>query len=67
MPRQTDENELPGHCSVETLVHFNCPACQKWWSIGDPDRDKTRWFCPWCGTRLFIDLHIVDTNPRPGR
>ena len=34
--------------SHEHLVHFNCPLCQKWWSIGDaPERDH--WFCPWCG------------------
>ena len=49
--------------SHEHLVHFNCPLCQKWWSIGDeakpgsdsglPERDH--WYCPWCGQKLEDD------------
>jgi hypothetical protein len=36
--------------SPERLVHFQCPRCEGWWSIGDaPDREF--WFCPWCGER----------------
>lgn len=34
--------------SVETLSHFQCPYCQKWWSIGDAPR-RAVWYCPWCG------------------
>jgi hypothetical protein len=39
--------------SHENLTHFNCPICEKWWSIGDaaePGRDH--WYCPWCGALL---------------
>jgi PHP family Zn ribbon phosphoesterase len=35
--------------SVETLHHFSCGKCKKWWSIGDAPKEKTEWFCPWCG------------------
>ena len=36
--------------STETLVHFQCPACNKWWSIGDADPTR-RYYCPWCGAQ----------------
>jgi predicted RNA-binding Zn-ribbon protein involved in translation (DUF1610 family) len=45
-----------GTCSIEQLAHFQCPHCQKWWSIGDPDIYQTRWACPWCGTASIFDL-----------
>lgn len=46
--------------SHEHLVHFNCPICQKWWSIGDaPERDH--WYCPWCGKELKEEK--IDTGP----
>lgn len=35
--------------SIEQLHHFNCGACKKWWSIGDAEKQKKEWFCPWCG------------------
>jgi hypothetical protein len=37
--------------SVETLYHYSCPSCKKWWSIGDIKLDKA--YCPHCG--LFAD------------
>lgn len=37
--------------SVENLVHFSCPYCQKWWSVGDAPEDKEVWWCTWCGGR----------------
>ncbi len=45
-----------GSFSIETLTHFNCPHCTKWWSIGDPDVEKTAWFCPWCGEKVHFQL-----------
>lgn len=36
--------------STETLVHFQCPACNKWWSIGDADLTRL-YYCPWCGAQ----------------
>ena len=45
--------------SHEHLVHFNCPLCQKWWSIGDaPERDH--WYCPWCGQKLEKEVKNND-------
>ncbi len=38
--------------STETLTHFRCELCKKWWTIGDIPKDKDTWFCPWCGERL---------------
>lgn len=52
MLQRMAELDMPlPNASHEHLVHFNCPICQKWWSIGDaPERDH--WWCPWCGTKL---------------
>lgn len=43
------DNEPMGVRSVERLSHFNCARCHKWWSVGDAPKDRTVWFCPWCG------------------
>jgi predicted RNA-binding Zn-ribbon protein involved in translation (DUF1610 family) len=40
--------------SKETLFHFHCNECQKWWTIADIDQIKTVWFCPWCGKEKKI-------------
>lgn len=37
--------------SEETLVHFQCSTCTKWWTIGDAPKDKKEWYCPWCGIK----------------
>jgi hypothetical protein len=37
--------------SIETLWHFNCSCCGKWWSIGDYQLcEKSKITCPHCGT-----------------
>ncbi len=36
----------------ERLTHFACGACGKWWTIGDAPKQRTRWYCPWCGERV---------------
>ena len=41
--------------STETLWHFNCGHCKKWWSIGDHQISGVRVHgetltCPHCGT-----------------
>jgi len=38
----------------ETLAHFNCYKCQKWWAISDGPKEKKVWYCPWCGTQQQI-------------
>lgn len=38
--------------TIESLYHFNCSYCKKWFSIGDSA--KRELFCPWCG---YIELH----------
>lgn len=38
--------------SEETITHFRCSVCLKWWSIANiPDKYKIKsdWICPWCG------------------
>jgi len=45
-----------GEASLERLVHFHCAYCKKWWSIGDAPREKTTWFCPWCGKEQTIQI-----------
>jgi PHP family Zn ribbon phosphoesterase len=40
----------------ETIIHFICDKCNKWWSISDaPIDEKYDWFCPWCGHENNID------------
>lgn len=53
---------MQGNFSVELLVHFNCGACGKWWSVGDAPVEKTNWFCPWCGHEQQIN---IDLQQRP--
>lgn len=43
--------------SIEKLIHFNCPLCLKWWSIGDAPIDTRKiWYCPWCGCSSEIEI-----------
>lgn len=37
--------------SFETLVHYICPLCKSWWSIGDGSTIRP-YFCPNCGQDL---------------
>ena len=47
--------------SIETLVHFQCIKCNKWWSIGDaPILQKYNWFCPWCGYENILKPDITE-------
>ena len=48
------KKENKGKKSVETLCHFSCGTCQKWWSISDAPRSKRVWWCPWCGEKIEI-------------
>lgn len=53
-PKQSPKELLkkktpPNARSVESLAHFHCAHCGKWWSIGDAPQKKTLWHCPWCG------------------
>jgi len=37
--------------SIETIHHFRCVECDKWWSIADFKRELRHLiFCPRCGT-----------------
>ena len=38
--------------SIETLYHYSCWKCSKWWSIGDHQgRITAAITCPHCGTQ----------------
>jgi len=38
--------------SIETLYHFNCGVCSKWWSIGDFKMPEDKIIiCPHCGDK----------------
>ncbi len=43
------EADQSSYYSEERIGHFHCTVCNGWWSIGDPPKEKTEWFCPWCG------------------
>jgi DNA-directed RNA polymerase subunit RPC12/RpoP len=47
--------EKTGTVSNETISHFSCGECKKWWTIGDADKSKSYWFCPWCGTKQDVE------------
>lgn len=45
-----DAVQRPITYSIETLYHFECHACDKWWSIGDyPMIEIDQIICPHCG------------------
>lgn len=55
---------MQGTSSLELLVHFNCGACGKWWSVGDAPPDKTLWYCPWCGQMQTVVIGKGPTRPQ---
>lgn len=42
--------------SKETLTHFQCDECKKWWTVGDAPDNKDDWFCPWCGHLQIVSI-----------
>ena len=49
--------------SLEYLFHYNCPACEKWWSVGNiPPSPESTVFCPHCGKELTVPymVHLGD-------
>jgi DNA-directed RNA polymerase subunit RPC12/RpoP len=42
--------------SIETLWHFGCGICGKWWSIGDHQMTKPSdgLTCPHCGVKQAV-------------
>jgi len=36
--------------TTESLAHYYCGACYKWWTIRDGD-PKGTYYCPHCGVR----------------
>jgi predicted RNA-binding Zn-ribbon protein involved in translation (DUF1610 family) len=58
-PKMTAKREVraTGLKTTEKLQHYQCGNCTKWWSIGDADPRKQKWFCPWCGyQQRFINI-----------
>lgn len=49
------DTNIKGTRSEETLSHFQCGQCEKWWAIGDAPTTKDTWFCPWCGQEQEIE------------
>lgn len=47
-----------GKVYKEELYHFQCgdETCKKYWTVGDAPKDKTNWYCTWCGNENYIDL-----------
>jgi rRNA maturation endonuclease Nob1 len=50
--------------SVESLTHFICAKCRKWWTIGDAPPEKDSWFCPWCGTENKYENKATNKNEK---
>ena len=49
------KKQIKGSVSIENLHHFNCGSCKKWWSVGDAEKLKKEWFCPWCGVLQKVE------------
>jgi phage FluMu protein Com len=47
--------------SIETLHHFSCHKCKKWWSIADWQPVKTI-FCPHCGVLATVESIKEEVN-----
>lgn len=54
MPTEDENNKIATR-SVESLNHFRCQDCDKWWSVGDAPEGKHEWYCPWCGIKQNFD------------
>ena len=51
--------------SVETLYHFQCDRCSKWWTIGDWDESADSMCCPHCGVRQEVEETSVSLDHNP--
>ena len=49
-----------GTHSEETIHHYQCRTCEKWWSIGAPPTPPKQQFCPWCGVMQDFAESSVD-------
>jgi hypothetical protein len=48
---------VPGGRSLESLSHFWCGSCKKWWSVGDAPTKRKEWYCTWCGEKnIFTQI-----------
>lgn len=54
LEKNPSKKPLPNRRSEESLAHFACAKCAKWWTIGDAPARKKLWYCPWCGTEQKI-------------
>ncbi len=51
--------------SIETLYHFHCEVCTKWWSIGDHQIDPyhpLEMTCPHCGTISLVCGEVLSNE-----
>lgn len=44
--------------SKETLYHFRCKECDRWWSIADPPEEPKELYCPWCGVKQNFEPQL---------
>lgn len=51
-----NNNKKTATRSVESLNHFRCQECDKWWSVGDAPVEKEDWYCPWCGAKQKMEV-----------
>jgi hypothetical protein len=42
-----------GEVHTETLFHFNCCECERWWTVGDFKMDQ-QVFCVYCGEEYSV-------------
>ncbi len=50
----------PVKVSLELLYHYQCDACQKWWSVADitPQPGETVW-CPHCRNQDVVPIKVL--------
>ena len=53
--RRSEAEEGQITYSVETLYHFSCQCCEKWWSISNFEFRRII-TCPYCGSRSSIKM-----------
>ena len=51
--RQRPQAVAPHRYSIETLHHYQCAVCTRWWSVGDPKR-ASMMACPHCEARRMV-------------
>ncbi len=53
--------EISSIDSFQTLLHFQCPFCKKWWMLAENHAGNKKQYCPWC--KEHVDFQQKEETP----